>query len=82
MAVKSLHFIFDGALYKQIDDFWVWSFWVGLLSSVLYNFHLRIIDPFLSTRENIHYFGNFPDFITLFQRHVIFYNYRDQIVSL
>ena len=32
LAIKDLNFIFDGTLYKQIDDFWVRIFWVDLLS--------------------------------------------------
>ena len=31
LAIKDLHFIFVRTLYKQIDDFWVWIFRVGLV---------------------------------------------------
>ena len=75
LAIKDLNFIFDGTLYKQIDDFWVRIFWVDLLSWVLYKFHLRgtiwsfftlkNIDTFLNTREVIQYFGTFSRFYYL-----------------
>ena len=32
LPIKDLHFNFDGTLYKQINDFWLWILWVGLLS--------------------------------------------------
>ena len=32
LVIKDSHFIFVGTLYKQIRDFWVWIFRVGLLS--------------------------------------------------
>ena len=31
LAIKDPHFIFVRTLYKQIDDFWVWIFRVGLV---------------------------------------------------
>ena len=93
LTIKDSHYIFDGTLYKQIDDFWVWIFWVGLLSWVLYNFHLwgliwsfftwGIIDPFLNTREVIQYFGTYSRFYYLVaKKHLTFYSSRDQIVGL
>ena len=92
LPIKDLHFNFDGTLYKQINDFWLWILWVGLLSWVSYNFSweeqfghflpLELLTHFPIRERLFNILLLFPDSVPLFQRHLIFYSSRDQIGGL
>ena len=92
LPIKDSHFNFDGTLYKQINDFWLWILWVGLLSQVLYNFSceeqfghflpLELLTHFPIRERLFNILLLFPDSVPLFQRQLIFYSSRDQIGGL